>query len=253
MINRLLIKKLMFNRKIQSSKRLFQILVVIGIFISWVWVISYALKDKFISVKDNELKALTICDSTAAELLGDTAQQSGLYEKAIEHYLISIKCKENKQVYNNLWVTLNKLWRESESIEVYKKAVGLDANYDLPLNNLADIYISKHFTAFRKKDWEWAIVHGKDTLRYARWEEMIDDVTVNMAIAYYESGQLYDSFLILNERLKTQEKNAKLYAVLGELYFREKSIKEAIQNLRLAVKLDPENTQYATRLKLIEE
>ncbi len=240
------------------TKNLIQTWVILLVFLSWIAVAFWFTERGKNSVNVSTVSTWSWCDSLATsfgyiEQLWDEAVDSWLYEKAIAHYREALECKEDAKIWNNLGYTLSKLWKELEAIEAYQKSIEIDPTYDFPATNLADIYIAKHFTAFSNKDYEWAILQGKSTLRYARNKDMIDDVTVNMAISYWLSNRLYEGFLILNERLVVQTLNPKLYAIRSELNFQNKNFDESIADMKTAIKLAPNDTKYTTRLQQMQD
>jgi tetratricopeptide (TPR) repeat protein len=121
----------------------------------------------------------------------------------------------------------------SEASTYFENALSAD-----PMSSVANNY--KASEALQNRDWKAAILFSRKSL--VGNPESIN-AYLNMATAYYQTGQLDLAILVCRSGLRLDDKNAPLLNLEGLILLKKDEVKEALASFRKAVESDPTNLE----------
>jgi tetratricopeptide (TPR) repeat protein len=168
----------------------------------------------------------------------------------------------NKDVLNNLGYMYTKMNRTEDAVNMYKKALAVDPDFEVAKKNLK-ILLSKSGQSDKSldegealmkilednvvaKNWPAAI---KNSSRLAELEPRSFKARLYRANILFTIGRLPDAIAEYNVALNLNPSNPSAIANLGLAYFENKQYPQAKEALEAAVKYDPNNKMLRDRLE----
>ena len=156
---------------------------------------------------------------------GKAFSDLGIYDRAEELYLKSLKIYEIPQVYNNLAFIYRQENKLSEAEELYLKSIDLNGDNFEAYFNLAIIYLSKGDFSRGEDYFEKSIeVEPKNPLPYS-----------NLAILYEKQGEIKKAVKSLEDAIKLNPEMGDLYFNLGIILIKQGKWQEAEKEFKKAL------------------
>jgi tetratricopeptide (TPR) repeat protein len=170
------------------------------------------------------------------ELKGEMEKARVLYQQAIDANPVS-----HKEAYNNLGNMCSRLGKDEESVELYKKALGIDSHYAKAHYNLGIAYE-------KLGRFDEAAAAYKEAIRCAP----------TLAEPYEKLGAVYERLGNEDEAVRSYKKsiesNAALpapYNSLGMFYAKRGRYEDAVTWFKKAIEIDPGNANIYNNLGII--
>ena len=175
------------------------------------------------------------------DILGASASQIGMLDKAIEAYKKSISLKSGyAEAYSNMGVALKDQGKLNEAIESYNKALSLKPDYAEAYSNMGNVLkdqgkLDEAIEAYKK-----AISLKPD---YA-------DAYSNMGLTFHDQGKLDDAIEAFNKCISLKPNYAENYSNMGLTFQDQGKLDEAIEAFNKSILLKPDYAQAHYNLSL---
>jgi tetratricopeptide (TPR) repeat protein len=176
---------------------------------------------------------------TQAELSGDPSQKGQLFGASLEEFHKALTIYQDADMYYNMGVSFYEDGLQDSALGVYEKAVALNPNYTLALNNLGVIYFNKHM--YDKALQYFVGLYKSDTTNMQS--------LVNIGAAYQNTGNAQKAIDCYNTVLKKDPNNgnarsnmSNIYITSGMQYFNNKDYDKAYDQFTLAAQYNPNNS-----------
>jgi tetratricopeptide (TPR) repeat protein len=215
-------------------------------------------------------------NSAAHNNLGVVLYKKGQFSKAIEHFLRALQIRQSyEDAYFNLGVVLARQGKTDEATSRFYQALRLNPDHAEAHSNLGSMYINRGII-------DKAIYHSNEALRL---NPKLIEPHNNIGIALMQQGkidaaishfqktlELKPDFKLaennlkralairkefeteisrLQELLKDNPENVELHFKLGNLYFRKGDQRQAMQNYKMALQLNPKFVPALNNLALV--
>jgi protein O-GlcNAc transferase len=138
---------------------------------------------------------------------------------------------EFPEALNNLGIICKRQQKWLEAVSYFQQAIHLRPNYALAHKNLADIFILSSRIDEAIASYQKALNSGlKD-----------QDAWVSLCYLLSQQSRIEEGLFWCQRGLEQYPKSAVLHSTQGTLYNRISNIDKAVESLRVAVELDPEN------------
>lgn len=159
-------------------------------------------------------------------------QQTGQFEKAIEHYEDAVRIEpRDYRSMNNLAVLLLMQGKTDEALKFLEKAVQLNNHFTDAINNLGLALREKGRTDEAMEKWQQvlALEPGQPNAHY------------NIAVTMLHNGKYSQAIEHFNKTLEKKKDSAEVYNYLGTAYTALGQFKAAIDSYNEALKLSPDD------------
>jgi tetratricopeptide (TPR) repeat protein len=163
------------------------------------------------------------------------------YEKAIEDYFAEIKIDStNKSCYNNIAVSKEKLNQREEAMIYYEKALAIDPNYDVAIDNKNALkYLLDSLSKLQPKQQQTPV-------GVAEVEEVSAQDYFDMGYKASENGA-YDKAIDYNKAISIDRNNRQAYENRGWVKYRQEKYLSAIEDFNTALEMGVNKSTYYQR------
>jgi len=169
-----------------------------------------------------------------------------LLNKALDLSLKAIELKKSFDYYLNYSIILFKQNDLINSKKMFEQILNIDNKHTLIYRYLSNIYMLE-------KNYTKAVEYAKKAVEYAPTIDIQLISLENLTKIYSVSSRFEEATQTLHQILKYNKNNAHFYYILSMLYEDNKDLLKAIEYIEKALTIEPNNTKYLERLKLLKK
>ena len=175
-------------------------------------------------------------------LLGASASQLGMLDKALEAYQEAIKLKPDfADAYCNMSVIFQNQGKLKEAIEACNKAISLKPNYAVAFNNRGNALKDQGKIKEAIKDYKNALAIKAD---YA-------DAYYNMALAYNDESKFNETVKYYQKAITLNPSHSLAYINMGNAFKNLGALEKAIESYKKAISVKPDNAEAHQNLSYV--
>jgi len=189
--------------------------------------------------EDSCKKAAAIEPSTARFALGLKALHSGHADEARSIFIDALVAEPGVADFQSyLGFALHKLHELDLAESAYRKAMGLDPQFETPVNNLASLFLDKNDPAQAEKFARQSV----SLMPEDAWAHH------NLGVALVKQSQVHEGIQELSEAERLEPENPFHHTQMGEIFEIGKKYEFALAEYRQAADLDPRNVEVHKKI-----
>ena len=165
--------------------------------------------------------------------------------EALPFYNRAIELDPNEPIYyRNRALAYRQLSQLEEALLDYNKAIEVDSTYDMPYNDIGNVYY------YDRKDAHKALPFYNKAIELNPNEPIYYR---NRASAYQKISQFEEALSDYNKAIEIDSTSAITYNNRGLIYYDMKDYKKALLDYNKAIELNPKSTLYIKNRRLVDQ